>query len=265
MGTACQMFLLGRHCRARTGRVLCDPVVLCSPVQSSVLFVPTERLPPSPSQLTPHSAHSEGPKPLSLGGKKKNGRKRRTFYQPSFPSVFLYFFPFLKCFSQFVSSIYLWTDVPKNFTVKLVTKTTVLLTWKFSDSRFPYRCMVSNSCCVISFVHPVQMSTCQTLIQFTCFVNNLSTHILPQIEYNRQKVDIDARMTKTLITNLRPNVTYEFRITCQESSDGGPKHKLIARTAPPILVRKPELDLKREPDSTLTIVFPPLENKDLIK
>ncbi|XP_050950448.1 receptor-type tyrosine-protein phosphatase S [Labeo rohita] len=117
-------------------------------------------------------------------------------------------------------------DVPKNFTVKLVTKTTVLLTWKFSDSRFPYRCM---------------------------------------IEYNRQKVDIDARMTKALITNLRPNSTYEFRITCQESSDGGPKHKLVARTAPPILVRRPELDLKREPDSTLTIVFPPLESKELIK
>uniref|UniRef100_A0A672PX01 protein-tyrosine-phosphatase n=1 Tax=Sinocyclocheilus grahami TaxID=75366 RepID=A0A672PX01_SINGR len=117
-------------------------------------------------------------------------------------------------------------DVPKNFTVKLVTKTTVLLTWRFSDSRFPYRCM---------------------------------------IEYHRQKVDIDARMTKALITNLRPNSTYEFRITCQESSDGGPKHKLIARTAPPILVRKPELDLKREPDSTLTIVFPLLESKELIK
>ncbi|XP_056095052.1 receptor-type tyrosine-protein phosphatase S isoform X16 [Rhinichthys klamathensis goyatoka] len=117
-------------------------------------------------------------------------------------------------------------DVPKNFTVKLVTKTTVLLTWKFSDSRSPYRCM---------------------------------------IEYNRQKVDIDAMMTKALITNLRPNVTYEFRITCQESSDGGPKHKLIARTAPAILIRKPELDLKREPDSMLTILFPPLEAKDLIK
>ncbi|XP_056095064.1 receptor-type tyrosine-protein phosphatase S isoform X27 [Rhinichthys klamathensis goyatoka] len=117
-------------------------------------------------------------------------------------------------------------NVPKNFTVKLVTKTTVLLTWKFSDSRSPYRCM---------------------------------------IEYNRQKVDIDAMMTKALITNLRPNVTYEFRITCQESSDGGPKHKLIARTAPAILIRKPELDLKREPDSMLTILFPPLEAKDLIK
>lgn len=182
-----------------------------------------------------------------------------------FPFSFPVLFPFLKCFSQFVPSIYLWTVVPKNFTVKLVTKTTVLLTWKFPEIRFPFRCMVSNSCCVISFVHPVQMSTCWNLIQFTCFVNNLSTHILPQIEYNRQKVDIDARMTKTLITNLRPNVTYEFRITCQDSRDGGPKHKLTARTAPPILVRKPELDLKREPDSTLTIVFPPMENKDLIK
>ncbi|XP_059399090.1 receptor-type tyrosine-protein phosphatase S-like isoform X11 [Carassius carassius] len=117
-------------------------------------------------------------------------------------------------------------NVPKNFTVKLVTKTTVLLTWKFFDNRFPYRCM---------------------------------------IEYNRQKVDIDARMAKALIINLRPNNTYEFRIGCQESSDGGPKHKLIARTAPPILVRKPEFDLKREPDSTLTIVFPPLESKELIK
>uniref|UniRef100_A0A672PXA3 protein-tyrosine-phosphatase n=1 Tax=Sinocyclocheilus grahami TaxID=75366 RepID=A0A672PXA3_SINGR len=124
-------------------------------------------------------------------------------------------------------------DVPKNFTVKLVTKTTVLLTWRFSDSRFPYRCMVSK--------------------------------LMNPIEYHRQKVDIDARMTKALITNLRPNSTYEFRITCQESSDGGPKHKLIARTAPPILVRKPELDLKREPDSTLTIVFPLLESKELIK
>ncbi|XP_067271380.1 receptor-type tyrosine-protein phosphatase S isoform X30 [Pseudorasbora parva] len=117
-------------------------------------------------------------------------------------------------------------NVPKNFTVKLVTKTSVLLTWKFSDSRFPYRCM---------------------------------------IEYNRQKVDIDARLTKALITNLRPNLTYEFRITCQESSDGGPKHKLIARTSPPILVRKPELDPKSEQDSMPTIILPPLEAKDLIK
>ncbi|XP_053094011.1 receptor-type tyrosine-protein phosphatase S isoform X7 [Pangasianodon hypophthalmus] len=117
-------------------------------------------------------------------------------------------------------------NVPKNFTVKLVTKTTVLLAWKFSDSRFPYRCM---------------------------------------IEYNRQKVDIDARMTKALITNLRANSTYEFRITCLDSGDGGPRHRLVARTAPSILTNKPELDVKREPDNTVTIILPQLETRDMIK
>lgn len=255
MGAACQMFLLGRHCRARAGRVLCDPVVLCSPVQSSVLFVPTER-PPLPFTANTTHRSLRGTKAPLLWG--KTCRKCRTLCQPSFPSVLLFFFPFLKCLSQFVTSIHLWTDVPKNFTVKLATKTTVLLTWKFSDSRFPYRCMVSELMNPVLFIQ--YQSYCQDL-----FLNNLSMHIGPQIEYNRQKVDIDARMTKALITNLRPNSTYEFRITCQESSDGGPKHKLIARTAPPILVRKPELDLKRESDSTLTIVFPPLESKELIK
>ncbi|XP_056614604.1 receptor-type tyrosine-protein phosphatase S isoform X9 [Triplophysa dalaica] len=129
---------------------------------------------------------------------------------------------FTKVISQRTSQ----ANVPKNFTVKLVTKTTALITWKFSDSRMPYRCM---------------------------------------IEYNRQKVDIDARMTKALITNLRPNTTYDFRITCQDNAEDGPKHKLTARTAPPILIRKPELDIKREPDNTLTILFPPLEAREVIK
>ncbi|XP_047661196.1 receptor-type tyrosine-protein phosphatase S isoform X21 [Tachysurus fulvidraco] len=117
-------------------------------------------------------------------------------------------------------------NVPKNFTVKLVTKTTVLLAWKFSDSRYPYRCM---------------------------------------IEYHRQKVDIDARMTKALITNLRANSTYEFRITCLDSGEGGPRHRLVARTAPSILNSKPELDVRKEPDNTVTVILPQLETRDTIK
>ncbi|XP_046712770.1 receptor-type tyrosine-protein phosphatase S isoform X4 [Silurus meridionalis] len=123
-------------------------------------------------------------------------------------------------------TVALTTDVPKNFTVKLVTKTTVLLAWKFSDSRFPYRCT---------------------------------------IEYNRQKLDIDARMTKALITNLRANSTYEFRITCLDSGDGGPRHRLVARTAPSILTNKPELDVRREPDNSVTMVLPQLETRNMIK
>uniref|UniRef100_A0A8B9LCA9 protein-tyrosine-phosphatase n=1 Tax=Astyanax mexicanus TaxID=7994 RepID=A0A8B9LCA9_ASTMX len=116
-------------------------------------------------------------------------------------------------------TVALETDVPKNFTVKLATRTTVLLTWKFSDSLFS----------------------------------------VPQIEYNRQKVNIDARMTKELITNLRPNSTYEFHISCPlDSSDGGSRHRLVARTAPSIPVNKPELDTQREPDNTITIILPPL-------
>lgn len=87
----------------------------------------------------------------------------------------------------------------------------------------------------------------------------------PQIEYNRQKVDIDARMTKALITNLRANSTYEFRITCLDSGDGGPRHRLVARTAPSLLNSKPELDVRREPDNTVTIILPQLETRDTIK
>uniref|UniRef100_A0A4W6D5Z7 protein-tyrosine-phosphatase n=1 Tax=Lates calcarifer TaxID=8187 RepID=A0A4W6D5Z7_LATCA len=92
-------------------------------------------------------------------------------------------------------------NVPKNFTVKWATKTTVVLAWKFSDSRSPYKCT---------------------------------------IEYNRQKMDVDARQMRVLVTGLRHNTTYEFRVTCQESMDGGPRHRVVARTAPLILVRKPK-------------------------
>uniref|UniRef100_A0A673CJQ5 protein-tyrosine-phosphatase n=1 Tax=Sphaeramia orbicularis TaxID=375764 RepID=A0A673CJQ5_9TELE len=95
------------------------------------------------------------------------------------------------------------TDVPKNFTVKWATKTTVVLAWKFSESRSPYKCT---------------------------------------IEYNRQKMDVDARQMRVLVTGLRHNTTYEFRVACQESMDGGPRHRVVARTAPLILVKKPKLD-----------------------
>ncbi|XP_061884672.1 receptor-type tyrosine-protein phosphatase S-like [Entelurus aequoreus] len=116
------------------------------------------------------------------------------------------------------------TDVPKNFTIKWATKTTVVLAWKFSDSRSPYKCT---------------------------------------IEYNRQKMDVDARQLKAFITGLRHNTTYEFRVTCQESMDSGPKHRVVAKTAPLILVRKPKLDIYAEPDDILTMSFPPVDGKDV--
>ena len=84
-----------------------------------------------------------------------------------------------------------------------------------------------------------------------------------QIEYNRQKIDVDARLTKALVSNLRPNTTYEFGVTCQENTEGGARHRIITKTAPAILVKKPKLDIYTEPEHTLTMVFPPVESKDI--
>ncbi|XP_061680172.1 receptor-type tyrosine-protein phosphatase S isoform X1 [Syngnathoides biaculeatus] len=116
------------------------------------------------------------------------------------------------------------TDVPKNFTIKWATKTTVVLAWKFSESKSAYKCT---------------------------------------IEYNRQKMDVDARKLKVTVTGLRHNTTYEFKVTCQESMDGGPRHRVVARTAPLILVKKPKLDIYAEPDNILTMSFPPVDGKDV--
>ncbi|XP_035276849.1 receptor-type tyrosine-protein phosphatase S-like isoform X2 [Anguilla anguilla] len=118
------------------------------------------------------------------------------------------------------------TDVPKNFTVKFVMKTSVLLSWEFPDSKYPYR--------------------------FT-------------VEYSRQKIDVDARLRKALLTNLRPNTTYDFKITSPEGNMGGLRHRIHARTAPQILNRKPELDHNHDLEPTLTLILPPLEKRDIIK
>uniref|UniRef100_A0AAQ4QPE2 protein-tyrosine-phosphatase n=1 Tax=Gasterosteus aculeatus aculeatus TaxID=481459 RepID=A0AAQ4QPE2_GASAC len=107
------------------------------------------------------------------------------------------------------------TDVPKNFTVKWATKTTVVIAWKFSESRSPYKCT-----------------------------------------YNRQKMDVDARQMRVLVTGLKHNTTYEFRVTCQDSTDGGPRHRVVAKTAPLILVKKPKLDIYAE---NFYVVVVPLE------
>ncbi|XP_029104975.1 receptor-type tyrosine-protein phosphatase S-like isoform X23 [Scleropages formosus] len=117
-------------------------------------------------------------------------------------------------------------NVPKNFSVKLVTKTTVLLTWEFPESRYSYRF---------------------------------------KVEYSRQKMDVDARLRKALITGLRPNTTYDFKITSPEGNMGDLRHRIHAKTAPPIVVKKPELDHNRESDPRITMIFPPVDIHDSIK
>uniref|UniRef100_A0A3B3DVJ4 protein-tyrosine-phosphatase n=1 Tax=Oryzias melastigma TaxID=30732 RepID=A0A3B3DVJ4_ORYME len=112
----------------------------------------------------------------------------------------------------------LQANVPKNFTVKWATKTTVVLGWKFSE-RSPYKC----------------------------------------IEYVHQKKDVDARELKAFIKGLRHNTTYEFKVTCQESTSGGPQHRVVARTAPLLQIKKPTVS---ERENVLMMSFSPVNTKD---
>uniref|UniRef100_A0A8C1XYQ5 protein-tyrosine-phosphatase n=1 Tax=Cyprinus carpio TaxID=7962 RepID=A0A8C1XYQ5_CYPCA len=89
-----------------------------------------------------------------------------------------------------------------NFSVNLATKTSVLLTWEFPESSAPYR--------------------------FT-------------VEYNRQKMEVDARLRKAVIPNLQPDTSYDFKITSPEGNMGGLRHRIHAKTSPPILIRRPEI------------------------
>uniref|UniRef100_A0A3P9LB39 protein-tyrosine-phosphatase n=1 Tax=Oryzias latipes TaxID=8090 RepID=A0A3P9LB39_ORYLA len=113
----------------------------------------------------------------------------------------------------------LQANVPKNFTVKWATKTTVVLGWKFSE-RSPYKC----------------------------------------IEYAHQKKDVDARELKAFIKGLRHNTTYEFKVTCQESTNSGPQHRVTARTAPLLQIKKPTVS---ERENVLMMSFSPVNTKDV--
>ncbi|XP_023195287.1 receptor-type tyrosine-protein phosphatase S-like isoform X12 [Xiphophorus maculatus] len=127
-------------------------------------------------------------------------------------------------FTNEISERTLQANVPKNFTVKWATKTTIVLGWKFSDRGSPYKCM---------------------------------------IEYNGQKMDVDARKLKAYITGLRHSVTYKFGVKCQEGLEGEPRHRVTASTAPFILIKKPKLDIYAEAENKLTMSFPSFNSGDV--
>ncbi|XP_056599122.1 receptor-type tyrosine-protein phosphatase S isoform X4 [Triplophysa dalaica] len=117
-------------------------------------------------------------------------------------------------------------NVPRNFSVNLATKTSVLLTWEFPESSAPYR--------------------------FT-------------VEYNRQKMEVDARLRKAVIPNLQPDTSYDFKITSPEGNMGGLRHRIHAKTSPPILIRRPEVDHTRETEATVTIILPSLDTRSHVR
>uniref|UniRef100_A0A3P9DIZ3 protein-tyrosine-phosphatase n=1 Tax=Maylandia zebra TaxID=106582 RepID=A0A3P9DIZ3_9CICH len=117
-------------------------------------------------------------------------------------------------------------NVPRNFSVNLATETSVLLTWEFPETSNPYR--------------------------FT-------------VEYNRQKMEVDARLRKAVIPNLQPNTSYDFKITAPEGNPGGLRHRISAKTSPTITIRRPEIDRTRDSETTVTLILPSLENRSPIK
>ncbi|XP_072449919.1 receptor-type tyrosine-protein phosphatase delta-like [Chiloscyllium punctatum] len=112
---------------------------------------------------------------------------------------------------------------PKNFRVKLVMKTSVLLSWEIPEhynSPIPYKIQYKNG---------------------------------------QSVVEVDGRASKKLITNLEPDKEYSFVLTNRGNSVGGLQQTVSARTAPAILSGKPYLIKKVDPDGTLMVRMPEVE------
>uniref|UniRef100_A0A8C5P963 Receptor-type tyrosine-protein phosphatase S n=1 Tax=Leptobrachium leishanense TaxID=445787 RepID=A0A8C5P963_9ANUR len=117
--------------------------------------------------------------------------------------------------------------LPKNFKVKMVTKTSVLLSWEFPEnynSQMPYK-----------------------------------------IQYNSQSVDVEGRATKKLITNLKPKTFYNFILTGRGNTLGGLQQTVTARTAPNMLGMKPIVNRKPEPDGSIIIQLPDVETSESVR
>uniref|UniRef100_A0A8C9F5R7 protein-tyrosine-phosphatase n=1 Tax=Pavo cristatus TaxID=9049 RepID=A0A8C9F5R7_PAVCR len=112
--------------------------------------------------------------------------------------------------------------LPKNFKVKMVTKTSVLLSWEFPEnynSPTPYK-----------------------------------------IQYNGLNVDVDGRTTKKLITNLKPHTFYNFVLMNRGNSMGGLQQNVAAWTAANMLSRKPEVTHKPDADGNVVVILPDVKS-----
>ncbi|XP_060088874.1 receptor-type tyrosine-protein phosphatase S isoform X15 [Heteronotia binoei] len=107
--------------------------------------------------------------------------------------------------------------LPKNFKVKMVTKTSVLLGWEFPEnynSPIPYRIQYDNG---------------------------------------GKDIEVDGRATKKLITNLKPQTHYRFILTNRGNTMGGLQQTVDARTAANLLSRKPEVTFGHDLDGNVVV------------
>nr|XP_025717082.1 receptor-type tyrosine-protein phosphatase S isoform X3 [Callorhinus ursinus] len=124
----------------------------------------------------------------------------------------------LGAFTPVVRQRTLQSISPKNFKVKMIMKTSVLLSWEFPDnynSPTPYK-----------------------------------------IQYNGLTLDVDGRTTKKLITHLKPNTFYNFVLTNRGSSLGGLQQTVTAWTAFNLLSAKPSVAPKPDSDGFIMVYLP---------
>ncbi|XP_069795094.1 protein tyrosine phosphatase receptor type Fa isoform X4 [Narcine bancroftii] len=115
----------------------------------------------------------------------------------------------------------------KNFRVKAVMKTSVLLSWEVPETYKPG----------VSF----------------------------KILYNGQSVEVDGQSMRKLITKLQPDTEYSFVLTNRGNSAGGLQQVVSIRTAPNLLKTKPIVYSKNIKDGKLPINLPNVQTTAIVK
>ncbi|XP_035165773.1 receptor-type tyrosine-protein phosphatase delta isoform X39 [Oxyura jamaicensis] len=117
----------------------------------------------------------------------------------------------------------------KNFHVKAVMKTAVLLSWEIPEnynSALPFKILYDDG---------------------------------------KMVVEVDGRATQKLITNLKPETSYSFVLTNRGNSAGGLQHRVTAKTAPDVLRTKPVFIGKTNLDGMITVELPEVPSNENIK
>ncbi|XP_062830279.1 receptor-type tyrosine-protein phosphatase delta isoform X37 [Anolis carolinensis] len=121
------------------------------------------------------------------------------------------------------------TVFAKNFHVKAVMKTSVLLSWEIPEnynSALPFKILYDDG---------------------------------------KMAVEVDGRATQKLITNLKPETSYSFVLTNRGNSAGGLQHRVTAKTAPDVLRTQPLFIDKTNLDGMITVKLPEVPANKSIK
>lgn len=181
---------------------------------------------------------------------------------PALPSLCCLFFSFLPFLLTFFSAV-----LPKNFKVKMVTKTSVLLSWEFPEnynSPTPYKASGVHfpmfAPALQGWVFPANRRVGGGRSWSRSSLAEGTPSSLPQIQYNGLHVDVDGRTTKKLITHLRPRTFYNFVLMNQGNSMGGLQQNVAAWTAADMLSKKPEVTHKPDADGNVVVILPDVKS-----